>query len=97
MAYQYLPASLSPLEFQTMSTITAPVHLTAFLMWFEHHSKEKDSWKKMTLDHAGLLAVALSLPSEHPSTQQGISKLLTLDFCSLDAFWDDRRAPLKVV
>lgn len=34
-----------------------------------------------------VLSVALSLSSEHPSVQQA-SKLLPLDFCSLDAFWN---------
>lgn len=55
--------------------------ISDFLMQSEHYSKEKDSWKKMTLDHRVLLSVALSLSSDHPGIQQGISKLLTLDFC----------------
>lgn len=88
--HQSLPASLA------FQSITAPVHLPTFVMQFEHYSKEKDSWK-MTLDHRLLLSVALLLSSEHPGIQQGISKLLTLGFCSLGAFWNDRRAASKVV
>lgn len=42
-----------------------------------------------------VLSVALSLSSAHPSVQQGTSELLPLDFCSLDAFWNDRRAALR--
>lgn len=40
--HQHLPASLTPLAFQTLSTFTAPVHLTTFLVEFECYCKERD-------------------------------------------------------